>query len=231
MSKGKNKSSAPGILLVLNDVARGAEDEFNRWYQQQHVPERLAVKGFRTARRYRVLKGDSAYMAVYECDCVEVLASRAYRERLAHPTDWTRRIMPSFRNMLRSACRQTWSAGDGVGGGAIIVQCSPDAGKSASARGFVMRTLTREFMQSASLVRVALWEADASASGGPSPEARLRGTADRAADWVLFLESFDLPHSAAAIRFRALARAARAAGLRLAPPAQYQLMHARRSGD
>lgn len=46
----------PGVLLVLNDVVEGFEEEFNRWYQQQHVPERLGVPGFNTARRYRAVE-------------------------------------------------------------------------------------------------------------------------------------------------------------------------------
>ncbi|MBK5104531.1 MAG: hypothetical protein JJE42_09805, partial [Burkholderiales bacterium] len=114
---------ASGVLLVLNDIVETAEDEFNRWYQQQHVPERLRVPGFRTARRYRAVDGGPAYMAVYECESIAVLASEPYLERLRNPTDWTRKVMPGFRNMLRSACRQTWSLGAGVGGGAIVVQC------------------------------------------------------------------------------------------------------------
>lgn len=224
---GTDQADVRGVLLVLNDIVAAAEDEFNRWYQQQHVPERLAVPGFRTARRYHAVDGGPAYMAVYECDSIEVFASAAYQARLAHPTGWTRKIMPSFRNMLRSACRQTWAAGAGVGGAAIIVQCKPQPGREDLARRFVTDKLAADIMQPAALVRMALWEADAAATGGPSPEAALRGGPDRSADWVLFLESYDLAISASAIDTQLWAEAAREAGLRLASWTQYRLMHAR----
>jgi hypothetical protein len=227
LMSGKNQTEVPGILLVLNDVAEGAEDEFNRWYQQQHVPERLAVPGFRTARRYRAVDGQPAYMAVYECDSIEVFASQVYQERLANPTDWTRKVMPGFRNMLRSACRESWSIGSGVGGGAIIVQCKPVPGREDLARRFVKDTLAPNLMQPASLVRMSLWEADAAFTGGPSPEMVLRGGADKSADWILFLQSYDLAQSASTIATQALTAGAREAGLLLDSWTQYRLMHAR----
>jgi hypothetical protein len=226
--RGKQAADVPGILLVLNDLAQGVEDEFNRWYQEQHVPERLALEGFRSARRYRAVEGGPAYMAVYECDSIDVFASAAYQERLVNPTDWTKKIMPGFRNMLRSACRETWSAGAGVGGGAIIVQCKALPGREDAARRFVKERMAAAVMQPAALVRMCLWEADA-AFTGTSPEAALRGGADRSADWVLFLESYDLAKSASALDAQALAASARESGLLLESWNRYRLMHARRS--
>jgi len=222
-----NQTDVPGVLLVLNDIAAAAEEEFNRWYQQQHVPERLAVPGFRTARRYSAVDGKPAYMAVYECDSIEVFASAAYQTCLAHPTDWTRKIMPHFCNMLRSACTQTWAAGAGVGGGALIVQCRPVPGSEDRARRFVSERLAADIMQPAALVRMSLWEADAAYTGGASPEMALRGGPDKRADWVLFLESYDLAKSASAIDTQMWAESARGAGLVLDSWNTYRLMHAR----
>jgi hypothetical protein len=219
---GQEYREPPGVLFVTNDVVASYEEEFNRWYQTQHVPERLAVPGFRTARRYRAVGGGPAYMAVYECDSIEVFASKIYQERLANPTEWTRKIMPGFRNMLRSACRETWSSGAGVGGSAIVIQCRPEPGREALARRFVKDRLAPELMQSASLVRMCLWEADSAYTGGASPEALLRGGVDKSADWVLFLESFDLKETASAT-----AAAAQETVLQIDSCTQYRLMHAR----
>lgn len=219
---------APGILLVLNDILETAEEEFNRWYQQQHVPERLRVPGFRTARRYRALEGAPAYMAVYECDALEVLASEPYLDRLRNPTDWTKKVMPGFRNMLRSACRETWSLGEGVGGAAIVMQCRPRGAGRESARRYVEQQLTQERLQSAAMVRASLWEADATTTG-TSPEMALRETADRRADWVLFLESYDLARTRAALPALLPGAAADAAGLQVDAAGHYQLICARRA--
>jgi hypothetical protein len=224
----RNRTGVPGILLVLNDITESAEEEFNRWYQEQHVPERLAVPGFSSARRYRAVDGQPAYMAVYECDSIDVFASAAYQARLANPTDWTRKVMPGFRNMLRSACRETWSAGAGVGGGAIVLQCKPLPGREDAARRFVREVFAPQLMQPASLVRMSLWEADAAFTGGPTPEMAMRGGADRRADWVLFLESWDLAKSASALDATGVAAGARESGLALDSCNRFRLMHARR---
>lgn len=220
------ESDATGILLVLNDIAAATENEFNRWYQQQHIPERLGVPGFRTARRYRALGSGPVYMAVYECDSVGVLGSKAYLERLAHPTEWTRKIMPGFRNMLRSACRQTWTQGSGIGGGATVVLCTPVQGGEETARRWVKQELAQGLAQSAGTVRMSLWEADAAATGGPSPEMALRGGADRSAHWVLFLESIDAAQTAQALQAQWSAPAAAQAGLVLESCSSYQLIYA-----
>jgi len=218
---------AQGVLLVLNDVLDTFEEEFNRWYPQQHIPERLGVPGFKTARRYRAVDAGPAYMAVYECESIDVLVSKTYLELLAHPTDWTRNVMPGFRNMLRSACRESWTAGAGWGGGAIVVQCKPAPNRDDAARRFVKQALAPSLMQSACLARMALWEADAAFSGGTSPEMALRGGADKSADWVVFLESFDLAKTARALQTLLSASAAGEAGLLIDSWNSYQLIYAR----
>jgi hypothetical protein len=219
--------AAPGILLVQNDVVEGSEEEFNRWYQQEHLSDRLGVPGFNSARRYRGIDAQPAFMAVYECESIGVLSSQAYRERLASPTAWTRKVMPSFRNMLRSACRQTWSAGDGLGGWAIVAPCKPVPGGEGAARRFIAEHLAQALMQSAATVRLSLWEADAAVTGGPSPEMALRGGADQNADWVVFLESCDLARSASALQANLSGGKAAEQGLAIDSWAAYQLLCAR----
>lgn len=217
---------APGILLILNDVLEETEDEFNRWYEQEHLPERLSITGFNTARRYRALGAQNTYMAVYECQSIDVLSSPPYKERLAHPTDWTKKIMPSFRNMLRSACRETWAIGDGIGSSnnAVVVRCKPIDGKEADARRFIKNRLAETLMQSDCIVRMALWEADAAVTGGTSTEMALRGGRDRYADWVLFIESHDLERVAQALDAAILASDSASTGLLIGGYTRHQLM-------
>ena len=45
--------SRPGLLAVWNDLAAEDEAEFNAWYVEEHVPERLGIPGVHSARRYR----------------------------------------------------------------------------------------------------------------------------------------------------------------------------------
>ena len=104
-----------GYLVVANDVAPGAEAAFERWYQGEHLAERLGVPGFRNARRYVAVKGAPRYAALYETDDPGVLASDAYRARLEALTEMTRSIMPSFRNMNRTVMQCDYRGIRGVG--------------------------------------------------------------------------------------------------------------------
>ena len=97
-------SVPPGLLAVWNDIAAQDEAEFNAWYEQEHVPERLGIPGILTARRYRDSAAPLSYAAIYDTESVAALASPAYLERLANPTPRTRAIMPRFRNMTRAVC-------------------------------------------------------------------------------------------------------------------------------
>ncbi|MGB7481254.1 MAG: hypothetical protein WA924_13075 [Burkholderiaceae bacterium] len=221
------RPDAPGVLLIQNDVQKGMEAEFNRWYQQQHLAERLAIDGFQVARRYQALGAQPTYMTVYECRSIDVLRSEAYRERLAAPSAWTRKVMPAFRGTLRSACRETWSLGEGAGGTAVVVQCKPVSGREREARRFIAERLGPRLMATDCLVRMALWEADDAVSADCGAEAALRGARDSRVHWVLFIESYDLAQLAPALHRQWLNGEGADNGLLIGSWARYQLMSRR----
>ena len=41
-----------GLLLTMTEPPAAMEEEFNAWYETEHLPERLAIAGFRSARRW-----------------------------------------------------------------------------------------------------------------------------------------------------------------------------------
>lgn len=43
-----------GLLLVLSEPKMGAEDAFNRWYDEVHLDEVVALPGFVSAVRYQL---------------------------------------------------------------------------------------------------------------------------------------------------------------------------------
>lgn len=83
-----------GLLMVWVDVPAAQEPEFNRWYNEEHVAERMAVPGFLNAARYEAVKGGPKHLAVYELESAAVLDSPAYKKVQAHPTPWTQRVGP-----------------------------------------------------------------------------------------------------------------------------------------
>jgi len=92
-----------GLLLTLTEPPAGMEEEFNAWYDTEHIPERLAIPGFRAARRW---VHEKTYLATYELDSLEVLSSSAYLSRYENPTPWSSRCLGKCVTFKRWACEQ-----------------------------------------------------------------------------------------------------------------------------
>jgi hypothetical protein len=92
-----------GLLLTLTEPPPGMEEEFNAWYDTEHLPERLAIPGFRSARRW--VRGKS-YLATYELESAAVLQSPAYLARYQNQTPWSRRCLAKCVTFRRWACEQ-----------------------------------------------------------------------------------------------------------------------------
>ena len=69
------RKKGTGLLMVWAEVPADQEAEFNRWYNQEHLAERLAIPGFLSGARYEAVKGGPKHLACYELDSVEVLDS------------------------------------------------------------------------------------------------------------------------------------------------------------
>jgi len=88
------KKKGTGLLMVWADVPADKEEEFNRWYNEEHLAERLAVPGFLSAARYEAVKGTPKHLAYYELESPAVLESEAYKRVQKNPTPWTKRCSP-----------------------------------------------------------------------------------------------------------------------------------------
>jgi hypothetical protein len=93
---------AGGLLLNAMNVAAEAEEEFNAWYDEEHLPALSAVPGTLAARRYRSgedPEGTHRYVAIYHLTSPEVTRSEAWKE--AAETPWSAKIRPHFRDRIR----------------------------------------------------------------------------------------------------------------------------------
>ncbi|MGH7331903.1 MAG: hypothetical protein ACREKS_03980 [Candidatus Rokuibacteriota bacterium] len=89
------KRKGTALLMVWADVPADKEEEFNRWYNEEHLAERLALPGFLAAARYEAVKGGPKHLAYYELESAAVLDSEAYRRVTTNPTPWTQRCSPN----------------------------------------------------------------------------------------------------------------------------------------
>ena len=97
-----------GLLLTMTEPPQGMEEEFNAWYEEEHLPERLSIPGFRSARRWvrDCAAGEGKYLATYELDSAAVLSSPQYLACFEKPTPWTRRCLGKAIVFRRWACEQ-----------------------------------------------------------------------------------------------------------------------------
>jgi len=97
-------ADAGGFLLNAMNVVPEHEDEFNEWYNNEHIPSLAAVPGVLCARRFRATAANRRYVALYHLASPEVQATPAWKS--AADSEWTRKLRPHFRDHLRLVCRK-----------------------------------------------------------------------------------------------------------------------------
>jgi hypothetical protein len=177
-----------GMLLTSMNIAASDEAEFNRWYDREHLEERVAIEGFLEARRYVAHAGDPKYLSLYSTRTFEVLDSPAYRAALANQTAWSKANIGRFKDMIRAVARITVSRGTGRGAALGIIRLRPTAGSEEK-----LRSVLRELLNPAELdgiVSMHLIESDLALSkpitndpSAPNPGA---------ADWFVLIDATDV---------------------------------------
>jgi hypothetical protein len=93
---------AKGELIAAFDFSNVAEDEFNDWYDLEHIPERQRVQGFLSCQRWIGAEDAKHSIATYDLDSLAVLQSEAYRaiggENLS---PWSKRVTAKCQRLLR----------------------------------------------------------------------------------------------------------------------------------
>ena len=73
------------VYLVQMDIPAELENDFNRIYDTQHVPNILAVPGAHKCTRYQFESGDvdgvARYLAIYEIDSEKALDTPEFQSR------------------------------------------------------------------------------------------------------------------------------------------------------
>ena len=76
------------ILVVMMEVDQGHEEEFDRWYNDEHLPERLEITGYVSARRFKLQEGEGVleYLCIWELEDASPLESEKYKMQRARPS-------------------------------------------------------------------------------------------------------------------------------------------------
>lgn len=94
---------AAKYLLAVGhaDLPPEVEEEYNAWYNMEHIPSYLEIPGFLTARRFIIAKGGFSplptttvpgpqYITIYDLTSNKVFESEAFKQRSTTP--WSTRV-------------------------------------------------------------------------------------------------------------------------------------------
>lgn len=176
-------------LCMWWDMAPDMREEFEHWHSHEHFPERLALPGFQRATRWADAGGGEGFFVMYELSAYEALVSPQYLARLNAPSEWSKKMMPHHRHMVRSQCRLLQGLGGAVAGHALTVRLSPVAGEEERLRR-QLDSLVHQLPARPGLTGARLLRTDTPAIAATTEQA-IRGHADRAADWILIANGYD----------------------------------------
>ena len=175
------------MLMTSMDIDAAHEREFNRWYDREHLAERVAIPGFVEARRYVAVDAAPKYLGLYSTENFDVLDSDAYRTALANQTEWSKTNISRFQNMLRSVARITVSRGQGRGAALGLVRIRPPEGDAGPLREAIRVLLDPGTLDG--ILSMHLMESDPRLSkpltddpAAPNPAAR---------DWYVLIDGTD----------------------------------------
>ena len=102
-------SDLKGFLLVTMEPPAELEEEFNDWYDMEHIPGRGGIPGFETARRFVCVSGWPRYLALYDLAGIGVLDSPFYQQAAwASFSPWTKRMLGKVRGQYRASGEQIY---------------------------------------------------------------------------------------------------------------------------
>jgi hypothetical protein len=177
-----------GVVAIWHDILPEAKQEYYDWHNREHLPERVGIPGFRRGRRYVALEGAPQFFTLYEADSAEVLSGVDYLNRLNAPTEWTRRMMPSFRNFARSQCRVAVTSGTGSGGVMLTLRFNVAAEHRAGALEALTRRVLQPLNFAGGVTGVHLCLADEAASTIETVERTTRPAVFEVPTWIALIE-------------------------------------------
>ena len=198
--------SGKGMLVSRMNISPEHEQEFNRWYDKEHLAERVAIEGFLEARRYVAIAAELKYIALYTTDTFEVLNGPAYRTVLQNQTQWSLDNISRLQDPSRAICNITLSIGQGRGSILGTVRIRPEQSSAE-----LLRTRLKETFQDLSsrdgLLSLHLVESDPELSKALDAVVPPVG----AGDWYILIDGTDaeVVERVAREEFRSLVSSAR----------------------
>lgn len=148
-----NTDTTRGLLCIWTDVEPDHDLDFNRWYDREHMQERVAIPGFQSARRFAAV-GDCPrpYLALYYTD-----------NAFTNQTAWSRENFTRMRGTQRRVGRLSVEAGVGEGG-ALALFVVPQAMLELAGKTAQLEQALTALTGQDHVIRATLLETDAGLS-------------------------------------------------------------------
>ena len=189
-----------GMLIVFCEVKARDERDFNEWYNREHIDERVNLPGFHRGRRYVAVRGSPRYLATYECDTVDDLATRGYLALLANQTPWTQAVMARFTRFTRLTVRVQADLAHGVGGALAAVRFTPDPRARKALVEWLAEAALPRAIARPGMVGAMAGENDLEVANAPLQTKSMDSPRADEAEWVALLEGTDAGVVGAAAR-------------------------------
>ncbi|WP_315832262.1 DUF4286 family protein [Bradyrhizobium prioriisuperbiae] len=108
-----------GLLLVTMEPPAALEEEFNDWYDSEHLPQRHRLPGFESASRWVCVSGWPRWLAIYDLSSTAALDTPEYTAVSGdNSTPWSKRVLPRTIGRRRIVAEQIHPGDD--------LACSPN---------------------------------------------------------------------------------------------------------
>lgn len=161
-------------VVIWNDVEADGVDEFYRWHNGEHIPERLGLPGFLRGRRYICPGHSPEWLTVYEAETLGAVTSPEYLARLNAPTPATMSALKHFRKTSRAICSLRCTVGSSTGGAMLSLRIDmPDTQVSGFAQA-IHDEFFPAAMKITGVLACHLYQSDQSASHTNTAESSTR---------------------------------------------------------
>lgn len=167
-------TTLPGILFVWTSADPEHELDFNRWYDREHVEERVRIPGFVSGTRYQSVRGPRKYLGLYRTVSLDAFQTPDYFKAFGQQTPWSVANLQRTVDPMRRVCTIEAETGMGTGAWLAVLRLGASAiGQDAEAKAG-MAALGEKLLRIDGVIATRLLTPDANLSG-PLPAERKEG--------------------------------------------------------
>ena len=191
-----------GMLMTLSETLPGVEEDFNEWYNREHIDERVWMPGFHRARRYYDCQGNAKvkYFATYETDHVRDLAAPEYMELLKDQSDWSKKVMATFVKFDRVTADVTVDLSHGFSGACAIARFYPKPSVMNALRTHLEKSLLPTLIERSGMIGAVLAENNLDVVNEGRKAQGVDIPSDETPEWIVLLEGQDTRSTAATLK-------------------------------